>query len=353
MITETWKSIVNFYRNGQNNNTNQELSDPIPVRLPAYLIEEVTKQSKEIGGDRYRSRHLINLIELGVKYYRINSEYVSSLAIEQINLITRLHYVFNELKLQTEKVAFALNHENTLKVSGWLTGSEVPTFKELEQFGETFFINIEWLKFGNNSSYLPELTPFIVEEKSFHYWGESLKDILQEYKGLQPRSIQLIRGNDGRLLISIGYGKDNTDWQVRSIHYSNLKLLSTNDIGNSGLNYLVELAILCKVLYKYIHNPSLIISYNIKNDEINSLINGEKLPIHHNIWGQTKANFWYESIFDKYDTEDHSDENYWKGAIKLFTAIQTSPNFINYCEKLQNEPIDQIGKILDKSPYSL
>src|SRR5690606_24956262 len=131
--------------------------------------------------------------------------------------------------------------------------------------------------------------------------------ILQEYKGHQPRAIKLIRSDDGSFLVSIGYGSNKSDWKVRNIYYSNLKLKSMDDIGNSGFSYLVELAILCKVLYTYIRNPSLIISYNIKKDEMKLLTEGEKLPIHLDIWGQTKANIWYESIFDKDDTNNHND----------------------------------------------
>ena len=308
MIAEAWKSIVRFYRNEQKNDSNYGLSEPLTVRLPLNLLEEVTNQSKAIGGDRYRSKHLVNLIDLGTKFYRINSDYISTLPVEQINLITRLHYIFNELKLQTEKVAFELDHDNTLKVSSWLNGSVMPSFKDLNHFCDIYFINEDWLKFGNTSSYTPEFTPYIVERKSFHHWAESLKDILQEYKGYQPQSIKLIRSNNGNLLISIGYGSDGYDWKVRSIHYSNLKLKSMDDIGNSGFNYLVELAILCKILYTYIRNPNLIISYNIREDEMDMLTQGEKLPRHLDIWGQTKANIWYESIFDKEDTNKHTDD---------------------------------------------
>lgn len=353
MIAEAWKSIVRFYRNEQKNDSNYDLSDPLTVRLPINLLEEVTNQSKAIGGDRYRSKHLVNLIDLGAKFYRINSDFISTLPVEQINLITRLHYVFNELKLQTEKVAFELGHENTLKVSNWLNGSEIPSFDDLERFSDFYFLNSEWLKFGNTGPYTPELTPFIVETKSFHYWAESLKDILQEYKGHQPRAIKLIRSDDGSFLVSIGYGSNKSDWKVRNIYYSNLKLKSMDDIGNSGFSYLVELAILCKVLYTYIRNPSLIISYNIKKDEMKLLTEGEKLPIHLDIWGQTKANIWYESIFDKDDTNNHNDASYWQGAVELFNTIQDSPKFNKYCEDLKNEPLEQIAKILNKSAYSL
>ncbi|MDI1224259.1 MULTISPECIES: hypothetical protein [Acinetobacter] len=353
MIADAWKSIVRFYRNEQKNESSYDLSDPLTVRLPLNLLGEVTNQSKAIGGDRYRSKHLVNLIDLGAKFYRINSDFISTLPIEHINLITRLHYVFNELKLQTEKVAFELDHDNTLKVSSWLNGSQIPSFEDLDRFSDIYFINTDWIKFGNSSPYMPELTPFLIERKSFHYWTESLQDILQEYKGNQPHSIKLIRGEEGSLLVSVGYGSNRNDWKVRSIYYSNLKLQSMDDIGNSGFHYLVELAILCMVLYKYIRKPSLIISYNIKKDEMNALTEGEKLPIHFNIWGQTKANFWYESIFDITDTNNHNDSSYWIGATELFNAIQDSPKFKKYCEDLQNEPLEQIGKILNKSPYSL
>lgn len=126
-----------------------------------------------------------------------------------------------------------------------------------------------------------------------------------------------------------------------------------DDVGNSGFNYLVELAILCKVFYNYIRSPSLIISYNIKNEEMDALTNGEKLPIHFKIWGQTKANFWYESIFDETDTNNHNDNTYWNGAIELFNTIQNSTRFREACIKLDNDPTKQIGELLNKSPHSI
>lgn len=353
MINESWQSIVRFFRNESLPDNTSELSDPIAVRLPSHLLEEVNIQAKAIGGDRYRSKHLVNLIEIGTKFYRINSEFVASRPIAHINLITRLHYVFNELKLKVEKVAYTLEHKDAMKVSAWLSGAEVPSFDEIDKFCSVYFINPEWLKFGNTGTYDPELTPFIVIRKSFHYWKESLKEITEEFNGLKPSSIRLIRSENGTVLISVGYGKDGGSWLVRSFHYSNLKLKGLSDVGNSGFCYLVELALLCKILYKYIRDPSLIISYSISNEEMKLLENGEKIPVQLDIWGQTKANFWYESIFDKKDTNSNSDNIYWPGATELFNALQDSSNFIKGIKTIEEGGANMIAETLKKDVYNL
>lgn len=349
MSTEAWKTIIRFFRNEKSPIIQSDLSDPIAVRVPVTLLEEVTAQSKAIGGDRYRSKHLINLIELGTKFYRINSEYVSQLPIEHLNLVTRLHYVFNELDLEIAKVSHTLGHENVLKVSNWLNGVEIPTFTDLDQFSEIYFLDSNWLKFGSNSKYVPEFKPFIVIRESFHSWQNALKQILQDYNGLQVRSIRLIRSDTGSVAVSIGYGKEKDDWHVRTFYYSNLRLDKLSDVGNSGFAYLVDLAILCSVFYNHIREP-LIISYNIPEDEFQKIVQGEQLPIHLKIWGQHRACYWYESIFDSDDTKNNSDNSYWPGAIELFKEIQKSSNFINRSEKLKENPREQISSVL-KTEY--
>ncbi len=351
MGTETWKSMVRFFRNERSSTTQSDLSDPIAVRIPVALLEEVTAQSKAIGGDRYRSKHLINLIELGTKFYRVNSEYVSQLPIEHLNLITRLHYVFNELDLEVAKVAHTLGHENALKVSNWLNGVEIPSFTDLDQLSVVYFLDSTWLKFGSSSQYLPEFKPFIVIRESFHGWQNALKQILQDFNGLQVRSIRIIRSDTGSVAVSIGYGKEKDDWHVRTFYYSNLRLDKLSDVGNSGFAYLVELAILCSVFYNHIREP-LIISYNIPENEFQKIVQGEQLPIHLRIWGQEKACYWYESIFDSSDTKNNSDSSYWPGAVQLFKEIQSSSNFIKRMDKLKENPAEQISHVLTSKDWA-
>ncbi|WP_151869205.1 hypothetical protein [Acinetobacter soli] len=346
-MTEAWKSIIRFF-NKDTLERNSELSDPIPVKLPLSLLEEVTNQAKAIGGDRYRSKHLINLIELGTKFYRVNSDFISSLPLEQVNLITRLHYVFNDLNLESTKVAMSLGHDNAIKVSNWLNGKEIPSFQELETFATKYFINSDWLKLGSKE-YQPEFMPYIVIRKSFYSWKEGLKELLDDFNGQKVRGIQIIRSETGSIAFAVGYGShDEMDTQVRIFDYYNLKLRNRDDIGGGGFSNAVDLAILCLVLYRYIRNQ-LIISYNIDDDEMKLITSGQKLPKHVGIWGQSKASIWYESIFDPRDTENNSDSSYWKGAKNLFRLIQTDQHFISEKSKLLDDPEKQIQKIIGKS----
>ena len=50
--------VIKFFKNLTKQNQVEELSDPIPVRLPQNLLAEVTSQAEEIGGSRYRSKHM-------------------------------------------------------------------------------------------------------------------------------------------------------------------------------------------------------------------------------------------------------------------------------------------------------
>lgn len=347
-MTEAWKSIIRFFNKDNNLDRHSELSDPLSVKLPISLLEEVTNQAKSIGGDRYRSKHLINLIELGTKFYRVNSDYIASLPLEQLNLITRLHYVFNDLNLESTKVAISMGHDNAVKVSNWLNGKEIPSFTDLDKLGTKYFLNSDWLKEGSKD-YQPEFTPYIVIRKSFYSWKEGLKELLEDFNGYKVRGIQIIRSESGNIAFAVGYGShDEMDTQVRIFDYYNLKLRNRDDIGGGGFSNAVDLAILCLVLYRYIRSP-IIISYNIEDEEMQLITTGQKLPKHLGIWGQSKASIWYESIFDPSDTANNADSSYWHGAKALFRFIQSDQHFLSEKEKLSDDPRKQIQDIIGKS----
>lgn len=337
-----WNKIVKFFKSSRVTEAT-ELSDPITLRLPMRLLEEVTNQSREIGGERYRSKHLVELINIGATYYRIQSDSVEQLPFEQVNLITRLHCVFNKLDLVVEKVAETLGHEDCLKVSGWLSGTIMPSYADLGHFAKAYFINTEWLKFGSLEKDEAEFTPFIVERKAFHEWRTVLKDILSDFNGRKVSFIQLIRSDKGSLAISIEYGNSSF---VRSIYYSNIRLRSKNDVGSGGKSDLVNLAMLCYVLYTHIHNTGPIISYSISEEEFGLLIDGVELPFDLGVCGQSKANVWYEMIFDRNDTQNNTSTPCWNGSTILFRDLQDSEQLQKYKEEFLKDPRGELEDLL-------
>lgn len=316
------ESIIRFFKPLlSNNNSISELSDPIPVRLPSLLLEEINSQSEQIGGTRYRSKHLVNLLYLGSNYYRAANDFVKNLPAEHFALLTRIHYVFNKLDLSATKVAESLGYVDSQVVSGWMDGKIYPTFTELEVFSDYYFLNSEWLKHGNDSGNM-KFTPHIVQRKSFVRDVGKLYQIVIDTRNLKIETLRLIRDNTGRVLISLDYGNK----RYVSLYFSALRFKDEKSVGGGGFGDLVYLAGFCKLMDEYM-NSILTLSYCISEKEFDKLVSGECIPDDVGVWGQVHANHWYETIHSNSETQSLSDEQFWKGAISLFKAIQCSSDF--------------------------
>ncbi len=322
--------VIKFFKNLTKQNQVEELSDPIPVRLPQNLLAEVTSQAEEIGGSRYRSKHIVSLISIGANYYRASSDFVKGLSADHLAFLTRLHFVFDKLGLQSTKVAESLGHKDPVQVSAWMDGKVHPSFEEIESFCKYYFINENWLKHGNNSNNL-SFTPHIVYRKSFNRNIESQLKFIAEYSDIKIETIRLIRDNTGRVVASVDYG--NKRYVTHYFH--NLKLKDEDSVGSGGFGDLTHLAAFCKLLDEYF-NAVLTISYNVHEEDLEKIVTGECIPDDLGIWGQQHASHWYETIHSSIATKEDKDSSYWKGSISLFTSLQKSDTYerlINNIEK--------------------
>ena len=300
---------------------NDDLSDPIPVRLPKLLLAEIEAQAESIGGSRYRSKHLINLLYMGSNFYRTNSDFIRGLSPEQFSLITRINYVFDIRSLQPTKVAESLGFKDPQKVTGWLNGTIYPEFKELELFSEKYFINANWLKHGNESGNMV-FTPYLIQHGRFSRDYEQMFNDLINIFPFKIQTARLIRSTSGNILISL----DFSEKRYISVYYPNLRLNKINTVGGTGFADLVAFSAFCRFLDKYM-TAFLTISYIVSDEHFDLIRTGQAIPDELGIWGQQQANHWYETIHSQTDTQDHSDKDFWNGAIELFGNIQADPEF--------------------------
>lgn len=332
-MTNTFKELaLNFFRPliGQTR-MEDELSDPIPIRIPKLLLEEITAQSESIGGSRYRSKHLVNLLYLGSNYYRSNNEYVNSLSPEHYSLVTRLNYVFSIKELKPTVVAEELGHQDAQKVINWVDGKQFPEFKDLDQFSKKYFVDSDWLKHGNKSGNML-FTPYIVKHGKFHRsYMQMYIDLINVYP-MKIETMRLIRSNKGSVLISLDYGNK----KYMSVHYTVLRLDKLDSVGSTGFADLVGFASFCRLMDKYM-TSILTISYNVSEKEFDLIATGQAIPDDLGIWGQSKANHWYETIHSEHDIKDHSDSDFWTGATKLFKSIQTDRTFEKNVSEMNSE----------------
>lgn len=334
-MKQLWRGLIHIFDINKKDETST-LSNPISIRVPLHLLEEIEAQAAITGVAR--STHIANLIGLGSKYYRASTDYISSLNYNHFSLVTRLHYVFNVLDLDAGRVSEYLGFDNSSVVSTWLDGTVHPSFENLEQFSEKFCLNPEWLKFGNKDD-KPEFTPFIVEYHSFHSFFDGLKAIFEGNR-YPIKNIKLIRSEEGSLIISVIFQTEFFDsprgeYLVKNICFDNLKLKTIHDVGANGFNNLIELAILCKILHDQIQQIYTF-SYDISAENFEEIKQGMKLPIHFDLWGQ-KNDIWCESIFTKSDLSRYDDRSYWSGAIELFASLQNSKLFQAQLKSLEDE----------------
>jgi len=321
--------VIKFFKNLTKINQVEELSDPIPVRLPQNLLAEVTSQAEEIGGSRYRSKHIVSLISIGANYYRASSDYVKGLSADHLAFLTRLHFVFDKLELQSTKVAESLGHIDPVQVSAWLDGKLHPTFEDIDNFCKYYFINENWLKHGNNSNNLM-FTPHIVYRKSFNRNIESQLKFIVEFKDLKIETIRLIRDNTGRVVASVDYGNK----RYVTHYFININLKDEDSVGSGGFGDVTHLAAFCKLLDEYF--PAVLtISYNVHEQDLDKIVNGQCIPDDLGIWAQQQANCWYETIHSKVATNESKDMSFWKGAIALFSSLQRSDTYERLMENIE------------------
>lgn len=247
------------------------LSQPISIRIPQKLLKQIDAQSEEIGGERYRSKHFINLMEVGAKYFSARTEQLRSLPIHQFELHLRLGFVFYKLNLNLSVIAEKWGDTNVAQWCRWLEGQETPSFAVLERFAKEYCLDAEWLKHGPKREGYEFALHQVSQLPSNCY--SNFYDFAKFIFNLHTQKVQTIRiirnKLNGEVLLDLNYGSNNSI----TVDCSRILLLDVDSIGSTGEFHLQQF-IQFIALFSYHKNYPL--TYSIGDEYFNKIKLGEE-----------------------------------------------------------------------------
>lgn len=296
----------------------EDLSSPISVRVPLPLLAEIDAQAESIGSNRYRSKHLVNLLYLGANMFRVQEDSLKALSPDHLSLVTRLNYVFSKFNLSVPVVAEDLGYDSIEKVSGWLNGRVFPTFAELDQLAAKYMLNEKWLKTGE-VQYVSEtgnmlFAPYQVESRFISRSMDELLSLVLCFRERKIKTLRLIRSESGDVLLNFEYG-DNC---FASLIFSGMRLLNLNAVGRSGEADLAALAGLLYLLENQI-NEFAVMSLTLSDADYELIASGQASPV--DVMFEFRNDSWDRLMYSKETLATHQSK-LWDGACELFHYIQ-------------------------------
>lgn len=342
------KPLFKFFTGMNPLKTAEVLADPISLRLPKSLLEQIENQADEIGGARYRSKHLINLLKIGADYYSTQSERLKALPLDQFALVMRLNYVFYKLDLQPSVIAEEWKMPDVSQWNNWLEGRELPSFDALNRLALEHYVDATWLKHGHYSGDT-SLAPFIVERPDIfpNSFYKMFKYVFGLHEG-KVRMLHIIRSKEsGQILLSLQYG-DNAFITI-DFSQGRFNLLNAEQIDGMSLDYAKEFAKLCCLFDSCaVYGKGIETKYvSLGEADFQILKEGRENPhtLQSSRFAENEA--WGHLICDHSMTLPMDEGRVWKGGKELFLKIQQQDGFQRDIELIKKILIASDGELYD------
>lgn len=295
-----------------------ELSQPIPVRVPQKLLTQIEAQAEEIGGSRYRSKHLLNLLHIGAKYFCARTDLLRSLPLESLELHMRIGYAFYELELNPNVVAEQWGHPNVNQWSKWLSGEETPSYEELERFAYENYLSPDWLKYGSENEYTMHQV-FELPLKCYSNFYEFAKFIFN-LRREKIQELRIIRNKlDGAVLIDVTYEQNKSI----TVDCHDLHLMNESVAGAIELYHLKEFVLF---LALFQHNSNYPYTYSISDKYFKKIKSGETTFKRTHFFAADANEFnaseqWAHVLVDEQLVKTMDANRIWDGGKNLLTKL--------------------------------